>query len=77
MVLIFPVQQKNYTAANGGDYTVVVSNSCGNVTSSVQTVSVQSAPIAGSLTATSSTLCHGDSVLISYSFAVCRYYMVV
>jgi len=58
---------ENYTAANGGDYTVVVNNSCGSVTSSVQTVSVQSAPIAGSLTATSSTLCHGDSVLISYS----------
>lgn len=58
---------ENYTAANGGDYTVVVSNSCGNVTSSIQTVSVQSAPIAGNLTAASPTLCHGDSVLINYS----------
>ncbi|QQR96163.1 MAG: T9SS type A sorting domain-containing protein [Bacteroidota bacterium] len=58
---------ENYTAASGGDYTVVVSNSCGNVTSSVQTVSVQSAPVAGSLTAASSTICHGDSVQINYS----------
>ncbi len=57
-----------FTATLAGDYTVVVSNACGNVTS-VNTITVVitgSAPTVPSITATgATTFCNGDSVQLS------------
>jgi hypothetical protein len=50
-----------------GNYTVILSNSCGSDTSSAQTITVQTWPNASTITSIATSFCAGDSIALTYT----------
>ncbi len=55
----------NLTPADADDYTVVITNTCGNTTSNVATLTVNTLPTAASSAGGSTTFCNGGSVSLT------------
>src|SRR6185503_12398073 len=54
-----------YTASAAGSYTVVVTNSCGSITSAATTITVNPLPTATITTGGPTTFCAGGSVVLN------------
>ncbi|MEO5570124.1 MAG: T9SS type A sorting domain-containing protein, partial [Bacteroidia bacterium] len=54
-------------AYSGGDFTVVATNSCGSATSAVFSITVNSPPVIPVVNASASSVCAGDSILLTAS----------
>ena len=57
----------NLTLTDADDYTVVLTNSCGNTTSAIATLTINSLPTAGSTAGGPTTFCNGDNVSLTAS----------
>ncbi|MEP7168362.1 MAG: T9SS type A sorting domain-containing protein [Bacteroidota bacterium] len=72
--IISGATNSSYTATAAGNYTVVVTNSCGSATSSGVTVTVNSLPSATITPVGSTTFCTGGSVTLNAPVAASRSY---